>query len=295
MMSLSTLLSMWLVLMTPLYSVTPQSQPSAESVEAPADAVLPGFRSHVEPVAGGRIDWTKGVILAEGTGRARNTSPRQKLMALRAAELVAARNALAVAHGIRIDASGRVEAIRDGRLRVQGMVQGQRTVRTNWQPYARPPQARVTLEVPLWGAHGVGTFLQQSRQASARAGRPRIALAQQTVAAPPATVVFDARGLDVRACLLPAVIDTAGRVLFDEATVAPAASRGSPPIRYVEWDATIEPTDETVRVIKVSALAGAEGTELVVSENAAERLARDPRAVAALRAGRVYVAVGPRE
>ena len=50
-----------------------------------------GFVDHLQPVGGGKIDWTNGFILAEGTGRARDRSDQQKLMAEKAAEKIAAR------------------------------------------------------------------------------------------------------------------------------------------------------------------------------------------------------------
>ena len=68
-----------------------------------AEFVLPaGLSPHVRPVKDGRINWTEGFILAEGKGKGsgRKRADQDRLMAKRAAELVAARNALLIADGI---------------------------------------------------------------------------------------------------------------------------------------------------------------------------------------------------
>lgn len=119
-------------------------------------ASVPAFRSHIVQVEGGWIDWTDGYIYADGVGRARSTSPQQRLMAMRAAELVAARNVVAIASRIPLAADGDFQAGHKVRWHLHGVVGGHRTVRADWLPRARPPQAQVTLQVPLWGADGMG-------------------------------------------------------------------------------------------------------------------------------------------
>jgi len=59
-------------------------------------------------------------------------SPQQKALAIRAAETAAERNALAVTQGIRIDEKGRVSDLRDGKVRVEGVLKGYQVVKTEW-------------------------------------------------------------------------------------------------------------------------------------------------------------------
>ena len=80
-----------------------------------AEFVLPvGLSPHVRPVKDGRIDWAEGFILAEGQGKGsgRKRADQDRLMAKRAAELAAARNAILIADGIPVDADGRFKNVR---------------------------------------------------------------------------------------------------------------------------------------------------------------------------------------
>ena len=94
---------------------------------------------------------TSNGVAARDIGLARGTSAQQRLMARRAAEVIAARNALAAARGLGTDADGRLNRPRDGHVLLAGTVRGQRTVSTEWLPSANPPQYRVWIEVPPWG------------------------------------------------------------------------------------------------------------------------------------------------
>lgn len=284
------------------------------TVTAAEPASVPGFRDHIVQVEGGWIDWTNGYIYADGRGRARSTSPQQRLMAMRTAELVAARNALAIASGIPLGADGNSQAGRGVRWHLHGVVSGHRTVRADWLPRARPPQARVTLQVPLWEADGTGSISHRAQLARRQPTRERlIILSKPDVVEAVArlnsekiAVVLDARGLEVVECLFPVVVDTCGRVLYDPTAIPMSASRSMPPVQYVRADTSPAQPGAPVNraqaancfprhdfVVRVRATSGGQGTELIVNAEDAEEIARSPDAVAALQAARVLVAVGP--
>ncbi len=196
-----------------------------------------GFRDHVEQLEGGRIDWANGYILADGVGRAKGINAQQRAMAQRAAELVAARNALALAKGIRIDANGRVADVVNGTIHVQGVLKGYEFAGTQWQPTRR--QCRVTIRVPLWGAKGVASAFRSTGQE--QAGRNllgRITLTNDRADVSDFVLVLDARGRKLSPCLFPVVSDREGRVLYDIGTL-PATWR-APPVRYVESELSFE-------------------------------------------------------
>ncbi len=213
---------------------------------APAATSLPDdFTPHHQPVKGGRVDWTGGYILAEGIGHPNgreSSEGRAKAMAMRAAELVAARNALAMARGIRLDAGRKVADIAEGRVQIEGIVRGHRMIRSQWDPKARPPIARVVLEVPLWGVRGVAAVLAPSERNRAvrTAGGRRLQLVASVTQVTDAVVVIDARGRNLTPCLFPVVVDAGGQTLYDIATPsADAATRGAI-VRYVETKLTFE-------------------------------------------------------
>ncbi|MBI4581476.1 MAG: hypothetical protein HY718_17370 [Planctomycetes bacterium] len=284
----------------------------------PAANLPDGFRAHVVAVDGGWVDWTRGLVIAEGLGRAKGTGAQQRLMAQRAAEVVAVRNALAAVNDVRIDADGRVAGIRAGSVRVQGVVRGQRVTRSQWSPDAKPPEARATIEVPVWGIAGVATTFWRTRQVQSLYGKThRIELTAAPAPTSDALVVLDARGHVVSECLFPAVVDSQGRMLYDIATLPPPVARDVAVARYLESNLTFEhlrdadSTDSSTGtttqpdssaytrnvpgrqriVVKVIDVTGPHHTDLVLAPADADRLAASPEAVAALRQAQVVIVV----
>lgn len=203
--------------------------------------VAAGFQPHIVNQKGGGIDWTSGEIIAEGMGKLRGNRPADRLGAQRAASLVAARNALAIAGGIQIDARGRVRNMRDGRITLDGVVKGQRIVDTTWDKTTNPVECNVKLRVPLWGISGICTVFTdgQRRAALQRAGR-RPVMVEARVDVSDVVLVIDARGRKIDACLFPTVLSDDGAVLYDIATRADPQARSEPPVRYVETEVAFE-------------------------------------------------------
>jgi len=216
----------------------------AGAQDTPEDGVIVltgGFRDHLEPAKGGRIDWANGHILAEGVGRATGRSDQEQLMAQRAAEMIAARNALAMAKGIQIDSTGRVAGLRDGAVRIQGVIRGHKIVETRWLPNADPPQCKVTLRVPLWGVGGIASlFWPEQRARLRRSMVPRVGLTREQAAVSDLVLVLDTRGHDASPCLFPEIVDTSGRVLYDVTTLSSATAARVPAARYVESSLAFE-------------------------------------------------------
>lgn len=208
---------------------------------APDDVVPAGFQPHVRPARGGRIDWARGVIIAEGKGVARGKTDQDRLMAKRAGKVVAARNALLVANGIQVDADGRFAAIRNGQVRVSGILRDLQTVSVTWQPNRDPPECIVGIHVPIWGAKGLASVAHaaQRRKAMARAGG-RLVLVAAEVDVSDEILVIDARGVTTEPCLYPVVVDSTGQVLYDVETMTNAGGGPRPPVRYVETSLTYE-------------------------------------------------------
>ena len=300
-----------------------------------------GFQDHLEPVDTGRIDWANGYILAEGIGRVTGASEQERLMARRAGEVVAARNALAMAQGIRIDANGRVGQVRDGLVRVRGWLRGHKVVESHWLTGTDPPECKVTLRVPLWGVRGLSSlFLPSHRARLDRSASRRLALVVSTADVSDFVLVLDARGRGLSPCLFPEIFDADGKVLYDLRTLSEDVARRHPPARYVEsvldfeqlqaavesngriWfmlasaaprdppddtrigqqETTSQPTDKPSTApsrrrakrrmaVRVAEIAGAQKTQLVLTQEDAQRLRRSPDAAGALKNAQVLVVV----
>lgn len=272
----------------------PDNSETLTAVAAP-DAAPAGFEHHVVDVPGGRIDWTRGLLWVEGIGRAKGNSPQHKLMAIRAAEMVAARNALAAAAAIRTGGDAYLRP-RGGAGRLHGVIQGHRVVSTEWQPQARPPTARVTLEVPLWGTQGVASAAWRTRGMTAGEARPRVALSTQPADRGESSIVVDARGLAFSECLFPTIVDVDGRIVYDLQTASTATTRLSPAVRYVRSERQVEPPGRRaiqVTTVRATDVAGPQGSEFIIAAEAADQLSQSPDTAAAMRAARVYILVGP--
>jgi hypothetical protein len=126
----------------------------------------------IEIVGNGEINWTKGIILAKGSGappkEARNIA-QARLMTERAALTDARRNLLEVLKGVRVDSSTLVEnfmAKSDQiRLQAEGFIQGSVEVRS-LRRYLSDGAIEVTVAVDL-----AGDFVSLMMQAAAEAKR----------------------------------------------------------------------------------------------------------------------------
>lgn len=291
-----------------------------------------GFADHIQPVQGGKLDWANGYLLAEGIGKALDSTPQQKALAERAAEMAAGRNALAIAQGIYIDANGRVGDLRDGLVRIQGVLQAHEVTKTEWPASL---QCKVTLRVPMWGLRGLGSAVLPFHQAHAAGRRaPRLLLTSREVDVSDFVLVIDARGHQVTPCLFAALLGKNGQVIYDSASLPASLAGRVPPVRYVETRERFEqlqsrlegteeyrlaqynPTSQADKAagptatapatqaadadrrrakrrmaVKVAETTGQNKTQLVLSQEDAERLKKSPEAAAAVRNAQVLVVV----
>ena len=131
-----------------------------------------GTSEVIEPVGNGVINWTKGIILAKGSGappkEARNIA-QARLLTERAALTEARRNLLEVLKGVRVDASTVVEnfMVKSDQIRLQaeGFIQGSAEVRA-LRKYLSDGAIEVTVAVDL-----AGDFISLMMQAATEAKR----------------------------------------------------------------------------------------------------------------------------
>ena len=206
----------------------------------PTEPTLPnGLTAHVRSVSGGQIDWGGGYIIAEGLGKAEGRTEADRARAKRAAETVAARNAILIALGVQIDGNGRFADIRDGEVTLQGVVKNHETVFEDWRPNATPPEITVKVRVPVWGVEGVASIVYADEVRKSReGGRQRVTLSTAAANVSDAVLIIDARGTGAHPCLFPVVTETGGTVVYDVGSITPQPAVSSPPIRYAETKLT---------------------------------------------------------
>lgn len=206
--------------------------------------VLPvGFSPHVKPAKDGRIDWAEGAIFSEGLGKGpgRNRRDQEKLLAQRAAETVAGRNAILIANGIQVDADGRFENVRNGEVHVGGRIKGHKTVSVVWRKGADPVECVATIKVPIWGVKGVAAVVHAGQvQKFQRLRRRHLVLAGGDADVSDEILVIDARGSGAEPCLYPVLIGPDGGVLYDISRFDGGGQPTAPPVRYVETAMTYE-------------------------------------------------------
>jgi hypothetical protein len=131
----------------------------------------------IETVGNGWIDWSRGIIMAKGSGapprEARNIA-QARLMTERAALTDARRNLLEVLKGVRVDSSTLVEnfMVKDDQIRLQaeGFIQGSVEVR-RFRKYLSDGAIEITVAVDLAGDF-LSLIFQSAAEASEKSEKP---------------------------------------------------------------------------------------------------------------------------
>ena len=203
--------------------------------------IVAGFAPHRQRCPGGNIDWTGGFIIADGRGIAESMDRQGQLLARRAAEVVAARNALAIAAGINVDAEGCAGDVRNGRVMLEGVIKGHEVVGVKWHFDRKPPEVRVQLRVPVWGVKSVSNVCcDVHRRRIARSGIRRLPLVVDRGDVSDSVLVIDARGTGLEPSLFPVVVTEEEELLHDVGRLSPETARRRPPARFVETDLTFD-------------------------------------------------------
>jgi len=210
----------------------------------------------IEPVGNGEINWSRGTILAKGSGappREAKNIAQARLMAERAALADARRNLLEVLKGVRVDSQTVVENFmvkRDEiRLSAEGFIQGSSEIRDRRKylsdgavevtvamningdflslmlrppkekeivPAKLPPSHKPASEAPMilskqgeMPPRQVGPQVEEKPSRAGKKSLPPLADLPKFTG-----LVIDARGLNLRAALIPKVFDEEGQELY---------------------------------------------------------------------------------
>lgn len=216
----------------------------------------------IERVGYGEINWSRGMILAKGSGvppkEAKNIA-QARLMSERTALADARRNLMEVLIGVQVDSVSDVEnyLVKNDQIRLSAaaFIQGSTEVKDR-RRYLPDGGIEVTVAVNLRGDFFLWLFsppkelpgsqppvpgkpasqlppISSGKKAEPPPEQPQVRVEEKLVleakALPPFTgLVIDARGLNMRAALIPKVFDESGQELYQGQYVPPekAAQNG---------------------------------------------------------------------
>jgi hypothetical protein len=271
------------------FSSPPPQTLSVDTTTFTPPSVLPPLSSAkpaTEPLPGGAIDWTDKVARAKGTGvlDPGNTNKAQaRLMAERAAVVVAQRNLLEIIKGVRIDSDTKVENFMTQYdviySHVDGIVKGARQLGpAKYDSLAGTVE--VELEVPLYGAGGLegaiapalGTPGAVDGNVNAAGVSPRVKEFFKQYAG----LVLDGGNAGLNGSLFPKIYDDQGNLLLDTKDYAKyTGEAGSYAVQFVgALDQILaSPAFATQPlVLKVKSVRGKLGSDIVLGALDADKL-----------------------
>lgn len=237
----------------------------------------------VEPVPGGVIDWGRKVVRARGSGvmdPADENLARARLMAERAAVVVAQRNLLEIIKGVRVDSDTKVENFVTRYdviyTRVEGIVKGAQQLGPAKYDSAAGI-VEVELEVSLDGPQGVADALepvlnpQPAPEVSAQ-----ISPAVREFFQKYSGLVLDAGNTGLKPALFPKIYDEDGNLLLDTKELyGYTGTTGQRLLNYLTRLDNILNRPEFSReplVVKIKQVRGRLGGDIVISRAEADKL-----------------------
>jgi len=173
----------------------------------------------IEPQGPGEINWTQQVITAKGWGVIDTTFPlpQAKLMATRAAQVVAQRNLLEIIKGVRIVSETKVQDLMTKSdyiyTRIEGVVKGAKMV---GEPIEKEGIIEVVLAIGIYDADGIAPLIQEGLGKKLK-DFVQLSENEKTEIAKITGLVIDATGTGVKPAVFPRILDKDGHVLFDPA------------------------------------------------------------------------------
>lgn len=269
-------------------AMTPVSQPPAgESDPGTFTAPVPlgpisAPGEVVEPVPGGGIDWSGRTVRARGTGvlDPGNTNKAQaRLMAERAAVVVAQRNLLEIIKGVRVDSDTKVKDFMTQYdvvyTHVDGIVKGARQLGdAKYDSVAGTVD--VELEADLYGGQGVEQAVAPVLQAGGTVAAAGMSQQVQEFFRQYGGLVIDAGNTGLQPSLFPKIYDENGNLLLDTKDyLRYAGQTGAQAVQFVSQLDKILARPEFARqplVLKAREIRGKLGADIVVGRGDVEKL-----------------------
>ena len=203
-------------------------------VVTPSTSVVKITEPYVEEKEGGKINWTENMITAKGWGVIDTTMPypQAKLMAQRAAIVVAQRNLLEIIKGVRVTSETKVQDMMTKSdyiiTRIDGIVKGARML---GEPVEKDGIVEVEMGIPIYGDSSSSLapiFTKKEKEKE---------MVEAMGDVPMKNIIIDAENAQIKPSLFPRIVDEDGNVIFDPSKYPQIAS--SPYIKYAKKGADI--------------------------------------------------------
>jgi hypothetical protein len=240
--------------------------------------VAAGASAQIQPVISGdegegKVDWSERSIVATGIGAPNPDLPEaaQRPAAIRAATMVAIRNALETVKGMYLNSTTTVENFMTTndvvQSKVSGFVKGyEQEGRTR---YMSDGSVEVTVKIPLDGIDGLGKRiygdeLGESPAITRFTGKKS---RQETVFT---GLIIDCRGLELKPALSPKVLDQSGKEIYGSAYVSREWAVKHGMVGYakdIEGAASLDRVGDAPGKVKAVKASGQNSTDVVVSDS----------------------------
>jgi|WetSurMetagenome_2_1015567.scaffolds.fasta_scaffold00130_18 hypothetical protein len=220
----------------------------------------------------GCIDWTNRIIYAKGIGAPNpdQSEAAQRPGALRAAQMIALRNALEALKGIYLNSSTTVEnfMVKSDVItsKVSGFVRG--FEQKGKEKYMSDGSVELVMAIPLDGVGGIGDMLLGASIGE----KPSVTIfegAKSKKAMVFTGLIIDCRGLNVKPALAPKILDESGKEVYGSAYVSRDWAIKYGIVGYakdVKAAAKLDRVGKTPGQIKALKAQGDNATDVVISD-----------------------------
>lgn len=224
----------------------------------------------------GNVDWGNRVIVSKGIGAPPPTLPdaAKRPAAIRAAKMMALRNALETVKGMTMNSTTTVENFMTSSdvvtTRVNGFLQGFR--QKGRVKYMSDGSVEVTMEIPLDGINGLGSSLlgdDLGEEPSVKRFDGEKSRKKHVFSG----LIIDCRGLGLKPALSPKVYDENGKEVYGSAYVSKEWATKYGIVGYaktIDGATKIKRAGDTPGAIKAVQIKGENGTDVVISNSDAE-------------------------
>ncbi|MCP4707531.1 MAG: hypothetical protein GY869_02810 [Planctomycetes bacterium] len=221
----------------------------------------------------GSVNWEKRVIVARGIGAPNPDLPEgaQRPGAIRAAQMIALRNALETVKGIYMNSSTTVQNFMTTSDVVTTQVNGylKNFQQKGREKYMSDGSVEVTMEIPIDGIGGIGDFLLSNSvgdNPSVTKFEGKKAKKEQIFTG----LIIDCRGLKLKPALSPKVMDNGGKEIYGSAYVSKEWAVKYGIVGYaktVDGAAKLERIGDKPGKIKAVKASGANNTDVIISND----------------------------
>jgi len=198
---------------------------------APALEEFPGL---------GKVDWTRGELIAVGESEIKDANPRTKVRAMRLARIRSYANAVRLTAQLRVDADQDLQKVanRHRQIDIRGFVHGFEMAKNEVVQAGGKTYYRATLRVPFYGIKGLCVTIHDfvcDRKLAPRLReqpwrRPESDLPPHLL---PPIIVIDATGLGTQAAVYPKIQDNLGNALLSSVLREQAVTVNEGLVTYV--------------------------------------------------------------